>query len=144
MQDNVERWLTHEGLSFKYVKSDENIFQIVIKHAGIQGIPIEVFEPKRQPGILVVGAKVIMKNNHIARYLRFNTEERTKFEQKMADFCYSIQAINKVIAEDGKQKISVYVVLDDKESINQQTLFEAIDSVSDKHEKTSRFLLKTF
>lgn len=144
MQDNVERWLIHEGLSFKYVKSNENIFQIVIKHAGIQGIPIDVFEPKRQPGILVVGAKVIMKNNHIARYLRFNTEERTKFEKKVADFCYSIQAINKVIAEDGKQKIAVYVVLDDKENINQQTLFEAIDSVSEKYEKTSRFLLKTF
>lgn len=144
IQDSVERWIIHEDLTFKYVNNPENIFQILITHAGVQGIPIDVFEPKKQPGILVVGAKVIMKNNHIARYLGFNKEERAKFEKKVSDFCYSIQAINKVITEDGKQKIAVYIVLDDKENINQNTLFEAIDSVSEKYEQTYRFLLKTF
>ena len=48
------------------------------------------------------------------------------------------------ITEDGKQKVGVYVVLDDKENINQQTMLEAIDSVSEKYDKTDRFLLKTF
>jgi hypothetical protein len=36
------------------------------------------------------------------------------------------------------------VVLDDKENINQQTVFDAMDKASEMHEKTSRFLLKTF
>lgn len=62
----------------------------------------------------------------------------------MSDFCYSLQAISKMITEDGKQKVGVYVVLDDKENINQQTVFDAIERVSEMHEKTSRFLLKTF
>jgi hypothetical protein len=35
-------------------------------------------------------------------------------------------------------------VLDDKENINQQTVFDAIDKVGEMYEKTSRFLLKTF
>ena len=144
MRDNVERWVIHEGLSFEEVKNPENIFQILVKHAGQYGIPVDVFEPKGQPGILVIGAKVIMKNSQIARYLGFNAEEKEKFEKKIADFCYSIQAINKVITEDGKQKIGVYVVLDDKENINQQTMLDAIDKISEIHEKTSRFLLKTF
>jgi hypothetical protein len=34
--------------------------------------------------------------------------------------------------------------MDDKENINQQTMLEAIDSVSEKYDKTSRFLMKTF
>jgi hypothetical protein len=34
--------------------------------------------------------------------------------------------------------------MDDKENINQQTMLEAIDSVSEKYDKTARFLLKTF
>ncbi|MFB5620013.1 MAG: DUF2299 family protein [Nitrosopumilus sp.] len=144
MRDNVERWVIHEGLSFEEVKNPENNFQILVKHAGQYGIPIDVFEPKGQPGILVIGAKVVMKNNQIARYLGFSPEEKEKFEKKVADFCYSIQAINKIITEDGKQKIGVYVVLDDKENINQQTMLEAIDSVSEKYDKTARFLLKTF
>jgi len=144
MRDNVERWVIHEGLSFEEVKNPENSFQVLVKHAGQYGIPVDVFEPKEQPGILVIGAKVIMKNSQIARYLGFNAEEKEKFEKKVSDFCYSIQAINKIITEDGKQKIGVYVVLDDKRNINQQTVFDALDKVSEMHEKVSRFLLKTF
>jgi len=144
MQDNVERWLTHVGHSFEEIKNTGNSFLILVKHAGQYGIPTEIFEPKTQIGILVVGAKVIMKNNQIARYLGFNEREREIFEEKVSDFCKSIQAISKIITEDGKQKIGVYAVLDDKENINQQTVFDAIDRVSEMHEKTSRFLMKTF
>ena len=144
MRDNVERWLIHESMSFEGVKSSENTFQVLVKHAGQYGIPVDIFEPKSQPGILVIGAKVIMKNSQISRYLGFNEKEKEKFEQKVTDFCNSIQVISKIITEDGKQKIGVYVVLDDKENINQQTVFDALDRVSEMHEKTSRFLLKTF
>ena len=144
MRDNVERWLIHEGLTFEDTKSAENTFQVLVKHAGQYGIPIDIFEPKAQQGILVIGAKVVMKNNQIARYLGFNKEEKERFEKKVSNFCYSIRAINKHIVEDGKQKIGVFVVLDDKENINQQTVFDAMDKVSEMHEKTSRFLMKTF
>jgi len=144
MRDNVERWLIHEGLSFEEIKNPDNAFQILVKHAGQYGIPVEIFEPKAQAGILVIGAKVVMKNNQIARYLGFNEEEKGKFGEKVADFCHSIQAINKIITEDGKQKIGVYAVLDNKEDINQQTVFDAMDKVSEMHEKTARFLMKTF
>ena len=71
-------------------------------------------------------------------------KKRQKFANKVADFCNSIYAINKIISEDGKQKIGVYVVLDDKENINQQTVFDALDRISELHEKTARFLMKTF
>jgi hypothetical protein len=144
MRDNVERWLIHEGLSFNPVKSEENSFQILVKHAGQYGISVDIFEPKSQLGILVVGAKVEMKNNQIIRYRGFTDEEKIKFSDKLSDFCNSIQAISKIISEDGKQKVAVYVVLDDKENINQQTMLDAIESLSEKHERTSRFLLKTF
>jgi hypothetical protein len=144
MRDNVERWLIHESMSFEGVKSTENSFQVLVKHAGPFGIPIDIFEPKAQLGILVIGAKIPLKNNQIIRYRGFNEEEKTKFANKVLDFCNSIEAISKVITEDGKQKVAVFVVLDDKENINQQTMFDAIDNVSEKHEKTSRFLLKTF
>ena len=144
MRDNIERWLLHESHSFESIKNPENNFQILVKHAGQYGIPIEIFEPKSQPGVMVIGTKVIMKNNQIARYLGFNDDEKTRFVKKVIDFCNSIQAISRVITEDGKQKVGVFVVLDDKEAINQQTVFDAIDKVSQMHEKTARFLMKTF
>jgi uncharacterized protein YgbK (DUF1537 family) len=144
MKDNVERWLIHESHSFELIKNPENSFQILIKHAGPYGIPVEIFEPKSQPGVIVIGTKVIMKNNQIARYLGFNDEEKAKFERKVAEFCNSIQAINRMITEDGKKKVGVFVVLDGKEPITQQIVFDAINRVSEMHEKTARFLMKTF
>ena len=144
LRDSVERWLIHEGHSFEEIKNPENSFQILVKHAGQYGTPMEIFEPKAQPGILVIGAKVIMKNKQIGRYLGFNDDEKGIFEKKVDNFCKSIYAINKIITEDGKQKIVVYVVLDDKENINQQSVFDAMNRVSEMHEKTARFLMKTF
>lgn len=144
MKDNVERWLIHESHSFELIKNPENSFQILIKHAGPYGIPVEIFEPKSQPEVIVIGAKVIMKNNQIARYLGFNDEEKAKFERKVAEFCNSIQAVNRMITEDGKKKVGVFVVLDGKEPITQQIVFDAINRVSEMHEKTARFLMKTF
>ena len=144
MRDNVERWMIHEGLSFEDVKNEENLFQILVKHAGPAGVPVDIFEPRGQPGILVLGAKISMKNKQISRYLGFTEQEKTNFEKKVADFCYTIQAINKNVTEDGKRKIGVYVVLDKPDEINQQSVFEAIDRVSEMYEKTARFLLKTF
>jgi hypothetical protein len=144
MRDNVERWLIHEGLSFEEMKNPENTFQILVKHAGKYGIPAEIFEPKSQPGVIVIGAKVIMKDNQISRYLGFTEDEKEKFESRVTEYCNSIQAINRIVTEDGKQKVGVFVVLDDKESINQQTVLDAMNKVSELHEKTSRFLMKTF
>ena len=144
MRDNVERWMIHEGLSFEDVKNEENSFQILVKHAGPAGVPVDIFEPNGQPGILVIGAKISMKNKQVSRYLGYTEQEKENFEKKVADFCYNIQAINKNVTEDGKRKIGVYVVLDKPENINQQTVFEAIDKVSEMYEKTARFLLKTF
>ncbi|HUU48307.1 MAG TPA: DUF2299 family protein [Nitrosopumilaceae archaeon] len=144
MRDSIERWLIHESHSFEFIKNTENSFHIRVKHAGKEGSPIEIFEPKKQPGIIVIGSKVEMKNKQIARFLGFSPEEKERFEKKVGDYCYSIQAVHKIIEEDGKQKIGVYAILDDKVEINQQSLLEAVDRVSQMHEKTARFLLKTF
>ena len=141
MQDNVERWLVHEGLSFKYFAKPENLFYV---RAEIYGISVEIFEPKAQPGILVVGSMVTMKNKQMARYSAFNDNEKREFERRVGDFCRSISAVNKNVTEDGKYKIGVYVVMDDKSNINQQAVFDAIDRVAQMHEKVTMFLLKTF
>ena len=144
LRDSVERWLIHESHTFEFVKNPENTFHILVKHAGKTGSPVEIFEPKKQPGVIVIGSKVVMKNNQIVRYLGFNPEEKERFEKKVGEYCYTLQAIHKMIEEDGKQKIGVYVILDDKVEINQQNLFDAVDRVSEMYEKTARFLLKTF
>ena len=144
MHDKIERWLIHENYSFKELKTDENTFHFLIKHAGSSGAPVEIFEPKSQSNVLVIGAKANLKNNQIARYLQLTDEEKGKFEKKIADFCYNIKAVHRFLEEDGKRKVGVYIVIEDKETVDQQVIYDKIDAVSEMHEKTTKFLLKAF
>ena len=144
LRDNVERWLTHENYKFKDVTTDEDSFRVLIKHTGSFGNNLEIFEPKNQPNVLVLGAKCPLKNNQNARYLRLSEAEQERFEKKVADYCYSIQAIHRFLDENGKKIVGVYAVLDKEEQLNQVDFTETIQKVVEMSDKTTQFLTKTF
>ena len=62
LQDSVERWLFHENYSFKESKIKEDTFRFIIKGLGAYKIPIEIFEPKKQSGVIVLGGKIFLQN----------------------------------------------------------------------------------
>ena len=62
LQDSIERWLFHENYSFKELKTEEDIFRFTLKGLGAYKIPIEVFEPKKQPGVIVFGGKIFLQD----------------------------------------------------------------------------------
>ncbi len=144
LMDSVERWLVHENYSFKNAKTDEDSFRVLIRHIGSFGNRLEIFEPKTQPGVLVLGAKCPLKNNQNARYLKLTDSEKENFEEKVADYCQSIQAICKFSDEDGKKLVGVYAVLDKKEQLNQGDFGDAIKRVAEMSDKTAHYLMKTF
>ena len=144
LRDNVERWLIHENYRFKNLKSDENTFCLRVKDVGSFEIPIEIFEPKKQLGVLVIGAKVFFKNRQTARYNNLTEPEREKFHNSVKDYCDSIQAIHKIFKEDGKVVIAVYVVLDKVDRFTQDMVLNSIGNVIEMGEKTSQFVFKTF
>jgi len=144
LRDNVERWLIHENYRFKNVKNDENSFCLRIKDVGSFGIPIEIFESKKQPGVLILGGKVFFRNPQTARYLKLTEAEQDKFKNSVKNFCDSIQTVHKIFREDGKVVIGIYVVLDKVEKFTQDVVLNSIDQVIEKSEKTSQFIGKTF
>lgn len=144
LRNKIERWLTHETFAFREISDKENVFHFLIKHAGESGVPVDVFEPNSQPGIIVVGCKATMKNSQIVRYLNLSDSEKKNFENKVGDFCKSIGAIHRFHEEDGKRKVGVYVVLDDKDSIDSASVISAINRATEMHDKTAKYLLKTF
>ncbi len=144
LRDNVERWLVHENYKFTNKKTDDASFCSVIKNVGSYGIPIEIFEPKNQPGVLVLGGKIFFKNNQTLRYNKLTDAEREKFHSSVKDYCDSIYAINKIFKEDGKVVIGVYVVLDKVERFTQQLVMDTITQVNEMSDKVTRFVLKTF
>ena len=143
LRDSVERWLTHENYSYKESKSDD-IFKILIKNGDGLGNNIEVFEPNGQENILVIGVRLSFHHKLIRRFLELNESEQEKIKNKMADFCYSIKAVHKLLDEDGKKKVGVYIVLDKQEHLNQSFFMETLQNVIEMSEKTNRFLMKTF
>ena len=144
LRDNVERWLVQENYSFNEAKTEEDNFKIIIKNVDTFGNNLEIFEPKQQTNILVIGIKVPLKNNQMVRFLKLNENEKENFEKKITDFCYSIKAINKFFDEDGKKKVGVYIVLDKKEQLNQPSFTKTLVQIMEISDKTSQFLYKAF
>ena len=144
LHDNVERWLIHENYSMIEIQSDDDTFKFIIKNGDGLGNNIEIFEPKQQEGILIVGVKVELKTKLITRFLELNETEQEKLKIKIADFCYSIKAIHKFLDEDGKKKAGVYIVLDKQEQLNQSFFMETLQNIIEMSEKTNRFLIKAF
>jgi len=144
LHEDVQRWLIQENYSFNEAKTEEDNFKIIIKNADAFGNNLEIFEPKQQANILVIGIKIPLKNNQMVRFLKFTGNEKENFEKKITDFCYSIKAINKFFDEDGKKKVGVYIVLDKKEQLNQPSFTKTLTRIMEISDKTSQFLYKAF
>ncbi len=104
LRDNVERWLIHENYDFNQAKSEDATFKITINNSDGLGNDTEVFEPKDQENILVIGIKIEMKTKQLIRFRELNDTEQDNFKKKIDDFCYSIKAVGKFLEEDGKKK----------------------------------------
>ena len=143
LRDSVERWLVQEGYSVIETKTEDN-FKIIVKNIDAFSNDLEIFEPKQQPNVLVIGVKIPLKGKQMMRYNQLNEKEKENFEKKMTDFCYSIQAINKFFDEDGMKKVAVYIVLDKKEQLNQPSFIATLPKIIEASEKTAQFLFKSF
>ena len=144
LHDSVERWLIHENYPMNKIQSDADTFKFIIRNGDGLGNNIEIFEPKQQEGILVVGVKVELKTKLIRRFLELSESEQEKLKSKISDYCYSIKAIHKFLDEDGKKKAGIYIVLDKQEQLNQAFFMKTLESIIEMSEQTNRFLIKTF
>ncbi len=143
LRDSVERWLVQDGYSITETKTEDN-FKIIVKNIDAFSNDLEIFEPKQQAGVLVIGVKIPLKGKQMMRYNQLNEKEKENFEKKMTDFCQSIQAINKFFDEDGMKKVGVYIVLDKKEQLNQPSFIATLPKIIEISEKTAQFLFKSF
>jgi hypothetical protein len=143
LHESVERWLVQENYSFNEIKTEDN-FKIIIKNADAFNNNLEIFEPKQQSNVLVIGVKIPLKSKQMIRYLKLNKKEKENFEKKITDFCYSIKAINKFFDEDGMKKVGVYIVLDKKDQLNQPNFIKILTKIIEMSDKTSQFLYKMF
>ena len=143
LHQSVERWLVQDGHSVTETKTEDN-FKIIIKNIDACSNNLEIFEPKQQSGVLVIGVKIPLKGKQMMRYRQLNEKEKENFEKKMTDFCSSIQVVNKFSDEDGMKKVGVYIVLDKKEQLNQPTFIATLTKIIEVSEKTAQFLYKSF
>jgi len=144
LQDNLERWLIHENYRFKELKEEENRVCVLIKDVGSNQMSVKIFEPLKQPGILVFGGKVIFSNRQTGRYLKLNDAEREKFHSSVKNYCDSIHTIHKIFKEDGKVVVGVYLVLDKVKVFTQDIVVKSIIKLTEMGDKTYRFIAKTF
>ena len=56
LRDSVERWLVQDGHSVIETKTEDN-FKIIIKNIDAFSNDLEIFEPKQQANVLVIGVR---------------------------------------------------------------------------------------
>ena len=78
LHDSVERWLVQDGRSVTETKTEDN-FKIIIKNIDAFGNNLEIFEPKQQANVLVIGVKIPLKGKQMMRYNQFNQKGKRKF-----------------------------------------------------------------
>ena len=144
LHESVQRWLMHENYSFNEVKTEEDNFKIIITGIGRDSNNLEIFEPKQQSNILVIGVKIQLKTGQMMRFLKLNEKQKENLEKKITDFCYSIKAVNKFFYEDGRKKVGIYIVLDKKEQLNQPSFTKTLSEIMEMSDKTRKFLYMVF
>lgn len=142
LRDDVERWLVHEGYSYRSAAGDDETFKLVIKHVGGFGSRAEIFEPKKQPGVLVIGTMTPLNNSQNARYLGLGQERQKEFDGRIAEYCRSIRAVHRMQTENGRKMIGTYIVLEDQ--INHTTFSDSLQQAAQMGDMVTRYLIKTF
>ena len=64
LRDSVERWLVQDGYLVTETKTEDN-FKIIIKNIDAFSNNLEIFEPKEQAGVLVIGVKIPLKGKQM-------------------------------------------------------------------------------
>lgn len=126
IQNSVERWLVHESLRFRYAKSDTDTFRAVITSPGGPDDGTEVFEPKNQPGVIVIGRKCPLNAGQNARFLAMTGQEQSKVRSRISEYCDSIGAVHRFLEENGLNMVGVYTVIDATERQNQSDFSESL------------------
>jgi len=85
LYESVQRWLIHENYSFNEIKTKEDNFKIIITDIGRDSGNLEIFEPKQQSNILVIGVKVQLKTNQMVRFLKLNEKQKENLEKKITE-----------------------------------------------------------
>ena len=78
LHDSVERWLVQDGYSVTETKTEDN-FKIIIKNIDAFGNNLEIFEPKQQANVLVIGVKIPLKGKQMMRYRHIESKGTRKF-----------------------------------------------------------------
>ena len=130
-QDNVERWLVHEGLRFKHhKKTDADTFRIVISGPpDARDVDTEIFEPARQRGVIVIGRRCPFGISQNVRFLDMTASEQDVIRERITSYCNSIGAVHRFLVENGLNMVGIYIVIDKEERQNQEDFSEALRDV---------------
>ena len=143
MRDAVERWLTHEGYETEKSKTESDAaFELAVTNAGGPGGRMIVFGPKKQPGVLVIGARCPLGTSQNYRYVKLTEAQKERMRDRIRNFCDDIRAVCRFSEDFGRHITGVYTVLDKKEQHNQQYFLEALQNTAEMGDRVSLYMRK--
>lgn len=143
IRDAVQRWLSHEGYEFEKSSTEKDTaFEFAITNSGGPGGRMIVFGPKKQPDVLVIGARCPFRTAQNYRYKNFTKEQQDKVKDRIRNYCDELQAVCRFADDYGRHVTGVYTVLDKKEQHNQQSFLAALEKTAEMGDNVSLFQRK--
>ncbi len=143
-QDNVERWLVHAEFKFKYATDPSTeMFKIMISSPDSYDEGTEVFEPRNQPGTIVIGKRRMLRSNANKRFFDMTPEEQNLVEQKISSYCDLLEAVHRFFIENGRKGVGVYIVLDPNRGYNQMDFLNSLERIIEMADRLAMYMKKT-
>ena len=143
-QNDVERWLIHEGLRLKYQKDNDSTFKVIVSGPpDAQDVDTEIFEPAGQQGVIVVGRKCPFGTAQNQRYLAMSEAEQENVQERITEYCNSIGAVHRFLTESGRSIVGVYIVIDAADKQNQSYFSDSLRQVTKMADMVKEYIRRT-
>lgn len=143
MRDAAQRWLAHEGYETEKSQTEKGTaFELAVTNAGGPGGRVIVFCPKKQPDVLVIGARCPLGTAQNYRYMQLTEAQKEKMRDRIRNFCDDIRAVCRFSEDFGRHVTGVYTVLDKKEQHNQRDFLEALQNTAEMGDRVALYMRK--
>ena len=94
----VRRWLADLNYPFRPVSKSGESFKFVMDHAGRHGNRIEVYKPRRDPGILAISSTCKFSARQKGVFLRLRAADKRAFYEELTEQFDQIPSLDRAYA----------------------------------------------
>jgi len=142
----IEKWIAERNHSFAKINEPTHMFHFILKNLGPLKIPVEIFQEKEKPE-LIVGFMTFLSKELTFKIYRFSEGEKQEFKNKVDAFLSTLRVDHRtgirvscdIISDKGSYGAK-YFLKAKSNSCDKELFYKMIDMVKETSVKSDQFL----